>query len=129
MPVQLCGLDQGHHRSSALATAQGSREQPVGTPQCPGSDLVFHPVVVDGHSAIVQVARQRFPPFEAVIQRFGRAGPIRHFLTMRQHPLMQCIGKWFGSGLADFPALIRRQVFGFPFDLVEPADVFQCLGR
>jgi hypothetical protein len=48
---------------------------------------------------------------------------------MRQHPLMQCISKWFGSGLPDFPPLIRRQVFGFPFDLVESTDVFQGLGR
>jgi hypothetical protein len=43
---------------------------------------------------------------------------------MRQHPLMQCVSQWFGSGLSDFPALIRRQVFGFPFDLVQSADVF-----
>ena len=32
---------------------------------------------------------------------------------------MQCIGKRFGSGLSDFLALIRWQVFGFPLDFVE----------
>ena len=41
---------------------------------------------------------------------------------------MQCVSQWFGSGLSDFPALIRRQVFGFSLDLVKPADVFQGPG-
>jgi len=41
---------------------------------------------------------------------------------------VQSISKWFGFGLPDFPPLIWRQVFGFPFDLVESADVLQRLG-
>lgn len=41
---------------------------------------------------------------------------------------MQRISKGFGFGLSDFPALIRRQVFGFPFDLAQSADVLQGLG-
>jgi len=41
---------------------------------------------------------------------------------------MQRIGKGFGFGLPDFPALIWWQVFGFSLDLVESTDVFQGLG-
>lgn len=52
MPVQFSRLDQCHHSGSTLATAQWPSEQPVGTTQCPGSDLVFHPLIVDGPSAI-----------------------------------------------------------------------------
>lgn len=83
MAVQLRGLDQSHDRRSTLTTAQRSCEQPVGAAQRPGPDLVFHPVVVDGHSAIVQLARQRCPPFQAVIQVFGCAGAIRQFLSVK----------------------------------------------
>lgn len=32
------------------------------------ADLVLHSVTVDGHRPIVQVAREHFAPFEAVIQ-------------------------------------------------------------
>jgi hypothetical protein len=52
--------------------------------------LVFHPVIVDG-PAPSSIARRCFPAFKAVIQGFGRAGAIRHFLPMSQHPLMQSI--------------------------------------
>lgn len=36
--------------------------------QGPWLDLVLDLVVVDGHSAVIQIARQRYPAFEAVIQ-------------------------------------------------------------
>jgi hypothetical protein len=48
---------------------------------------------------------------------------------MRQHPLIQCISKWFGFGLPDFLTLIRRQVFGFSLDLVKSADAFGLTGN
>lgn len=35
------------------------------------TDLALHLVVVDGHSPIVQVARQRYPAFQAVIEGFN----------------------------------------------------------
>lgn len=34
--------------------------------------VFFDLIVVDGHSAIVQVARQRCPAFQAVVEGFGR---------------------------------------------------------
>jgi hypothetical protein len=38
-------------------------------PSAIGPDAVLHPVVVDGHVAVVQEARERLPAVEAVVDR------------------------------------------------------------
>ena len=37
-------------------------------PQGPWPYLILDPVVVDGHAPVVEIARERFPALEAVIQ-------------------------------------------------------------
>jgi len=68
MPIDARGLDQAHDCSRPLAAAQRPSKQPVRLPKPPRPDQVLDLVVVDGHSTILQVARQRCPAFKAVIQ-------------------------------------------------------------
>lgn len=63
MPVHARRLDQAHDRRRPFTTAQRPGEQPVGATECPWPDGVFDRIVVDGHSTIIQVARQRYPAF------------------------------------------------------------------
>ncbi len=72
MPTHTRRLDQAHDRRGPLATAQRPGKQPVRAPECPWPYLVLDLIVGDGHSHIVQVARQRYPAFQAVIEGFGR---------------------------------------------------------
>jgi hypothetical protein len=69
--VEACRLDQAHNCRGPFAAAQRASKQPVRASKRPGSDLVLDPVVVDGHGAVVQVARQRFPAFKGVVERLG----------------------------------------------------------
>lgn len=91
MPIEPCRLDQTHDRSRAFSAAQGACEQPVRAPNCPRSDLILTPIIVNGHRAIVEIARQRRPAFKAVIQGLGDGGAFGHELTLGDHPSVQCI--------------------------------------
>ena len=72
MPIHARRLDQAHDRRGPFATAQRPGKQPVRASERPWPYLVLHLIVVDRHSPIVQVARQRYPAFQAVIEGFGR---------------------------------------------------------
>lgn len=72
MPIHTRRLDQAHDCSRPFTTAQRPGKQPVRTPERPWPYLVLDLIVIDGHSPIVQVARQRYPAFQAVIEGFGR---------------------------------------------------------
>jgi hypothetical protein len=65
----------------------------------PWPDQVLDLVVVDGHSTIFQVARQRYPAFEAVVQSLGRGGTLRHKFTLGQHQPMQLFSDGHGCTL------------------------------
>lgn len=67
MPVHASRLDQAHDRHRPFTAAQRSDEQPIGTSKRPRPDRVFHRGIVYGHSTIIQVARQRYPAFQAVV--------------------------------------------------------------
>ncbi len=62
-------------------------------------DQVLDLVVVDGHSTIFQVARQRYPAFEAVIQGLCRSRALGHKLALGLHPLMQFFSDGHGCFL------------------------------
>lgn len=72
MSIHACRLDQAHDCSRPFATAQRPGKQPVRATECPWPYLVLDLIVVDGHSPIVQVARQRYPALQAVLEGFGR---------------------------------------------------------
>ena len=74
--VDLRRLGQAHDVGRALAAAQGAHDQLVAEPQRPRPDLVLHPVVVDGQLPVAEIAYQRRPAFQAVIDGLGRACAI-----------------------------------------------------
>jgi len=94
MPVELCRVHQAHDGCCPLARAQASREQPVVAPERDRPDLVFHPIVVNGQVSVVDVARQRCPSVQAVVDRLGRCRSVGHLVTLLHQPLMQRIGCW-----------------------------------
>jgi len=63
MPIQPCRLDQAHDRRCPFTAAQRPGEEPIRATEGPWSNLIFHLIVIDGHSTIIQVARQRDPAF------------------------------------------------------------------
>ena len=66
---------QAHHRWRALARAQRPSEQPRRTPERDRPDHVLDPVAVDRELAVVDVARERSPSLEAVVQSPSRPVP------------------------------------------------------
>ncbi|OAE13265.1 hypothetical protein AZH11_07280 [Pseudomonas simiae] len=53
--------------------------------------MILAPVVIDGHSTVIEIARQRYPALEAVIQRLGDGRSLRHKLPLGDHPGMKCV--------------------------------------
>ena len=62
---------------------------------------------------------ERRPAFEAVINRFGSAGPVGYLLSVPGQPIMEFIENRFGLFLAYSSSFVRRQFSDFPLDLVE----------
>ncbi|MEJ2769488.1 hemagglutinin repeat-containing protein [Mycetohabitans sp. B46] len=52
MIIELRGSNQAHDRRGALSSAQRTGKQPVRATDSPGTNLIFQPVVVDGHVPI-----------------------------------------------------------------------------
>lgn len=73
--VELRRLDQAHRRRGALPATQRSSEQPVRAPECDRSDPVHDPVVVDGHSPVLEEAHQRHPSIQTVVMVLAIAVP------------------------------------------------------
>lgn len=63
MPLHARRLDKAHDCSRPFATAKRPGKQLVRASECPWPYLVLNLVVVDGHSPIVQAARQRYQRF------------------------------------------------------------------
>lgn len=72
MPIHSCRVDQAHDRSGPLPRTQAASEQSVIATDRDGPDQVFDAVIVRRQAAIVEVAGQRHPAPEAVVDRFGR---------------------------------------------------------
>src|ERR1700690_3102280 len=97
MSVELGGLDETHDVRGTLTGAKGTREGPVRSPQGHWPDSVLDMIVVDRQIAILEVARQRRPASEAVIDRFSCGGAIRHLAALSSEPLPQGFRGGFGS--------------------------------
>lgn len=91
MPVVARRLDQTHDRSRTFTTAQRPGEEPVLAPQRPRPYLVLTPIIVNGYSPVIEVARQRGPAFQAVIQGFADGRTVVHDIALGNHPGMQRI--------------------------------------
>lgn len=82
MPIHTRRLDQANDRRRLLAAAQRPSEEPVRTPKRPRPNGVFDWVIVDGHGTIIQVARQRYPALQALLQGLGRSRAFWHKLAL-----------------------------------------------
>ena len=68
MPVHACRLIQAHDCRSPFSAAQRPCEEQVFASKPPWPNLVFRPIVVYGYGPVIEVARQRCPAFQAVIE-------------------------------------------------------------
>lgn len=127
MPVHACRVDQAHDRGGALARAQAASEQPVIPTDRDGSDQVFDAIVVRCQAAIVEVAGQRCPAPEAVVDRPGSRRSRWHLLALRQQPGVQGIGNGLALVLADPSSLLVVQVSDLTLDLVQAGEQRQGL--
>lgn len=127
MPAQVGRLDQVHDGSRAPTSAQRSREQPVRAPDRPWPCLVLDPVIVDRRIAIIQVACERFPALEAVVDGPRRARAIRHTLALYDQPPMQRLGDRLGAFLPYPPALIGWQPDHFLLHAIPRAEQIERL--
>lgn len=59
--IEFGGLDQAHDSCRAFAGTHGACKQPILSPHRDRPDLLFNVIVIDGHSPIVEVARQCRP--------------------------------------------------------------------
>jgi hypothetical protein len=87
--VELRGSNEAHDCGRTLTSAERTCKQPVVAPDGPRANLVFNPVVVVRHAPIVEIARERLPAFEAVIQRFRYCGALGDELAMRDQPFVK----------------------------------------
>jgi hypothetical protein len=55
------------------------------------TDTALDPVIIDGQIAVIDVAGQRLPMFEAVVDRFGDRRSVGHFPALTRQPLAQMI--------------------------------------
>lgn len=89
MPVELGRLDQAGDGGGTLTGHEGSGEQPVLSSGRPGSDLLLVVVVVDRQCRVVEVARERGPAFEAVVDRLGGGRAVGDAGALADQPVVQ----------------------------------------
>lgn len=91
-------------------------------PRRPRSDLLFVMVVVDGQRRVVQVARERRPAVEAVVDRLGRGGAVRDLAALREEPVVQRLGDGRCACSSLVQPLLRTEQLHLALDPVQLAD-------
>jgi len=86
VPVKARGMNQAHHRCGSLSGTQAAGEQPIIATDGHRPDSILNPIVIDRHSAVIQVMRERIPASQAVIDGFCRRTALRHTLALRKQP-------------------------------------------
>ena len=76
---------------------------------------------------IDQIARQRRPSLEAVVESPGDCRSLGDELALADHPGVQRIGDRFGSLLTNGTSLIGLQLDNVALNIIERTKVFQCL--
>jgi hypothetical protein len=92
-------------------------------------DPVLDVIVVDRQITVLEIARQRRPAPEAVVDRFSCGGPIRHLTALSSKPLPQGLCDGFRSLLSQqAPAIgVEFMLASLAFDLVQCRKVSQAL--
>ncbi|VVE84629.1 transposase [Pandoraea sputorum] len=87
LAVELRRSNQAHDRGGPLPGAQRPGEQPVRPSSCPQTNLIFQPIIVDGHVPIGQITRERVPALEAVVERLGDRRSLADPFALGKQPL------------------------------------------
>jgi hypothetical protein len=90
--IKLGRMNQAHHGRCSLTGAQAACEQPIVSSDSHWPDLVLDPIIIDRHTPIFKVARERNPASQAVIDRFCGRAAFRHKLPLFQQSGVQRIG-------------------------------------
>ena len=96
-------------------------------PMAIGLILFSTQFVVRRQIAVVDVARERVPAFQAVVDRPGRGRAVGHPLPLSRGPLLQGIDHLARSLLSCSPSFLRLQLGDLAFDGVEFAEELQRL--
>ena len=91
--IEFGRLDQAHDGGGTLAGALATGKQPVLPAERNRPDLVLDPVVVDRDLPVGQVACQRSPAFQTVVDGFGGGTAVGYLVPLLHQPGMQLIGK------------------------------------
>ena len=70
--IELGGLDQRVDRGGAAPAAVGAGEDPVLTPDGDATNGALGRVIRHADAAIIEVAGERRPSFEVIVDRFGK---------------------------------------------------------
>ena len=84
-------------------------------------------IYVDEHMPAVEIARERFPTVQAVVERLRDRRSFGNELALGHHPSVQRIDNGSGSLLAAGLSSIRLQFGNVTLDVVECAEIFQRL--
>ena len=109
--IEFGRLDQARDRCRTLAGQQRTGKQPIFPASRPDSHLLFIVIVVDGQRWIVEVAHQRSPPSQAVIDGFGRSAAVNDPRALGDEP--QCLRDRLGMLL---DALFRLHILDLALD-------------
>lgn len=88
-----------HSRSSArhfAAPSAASLPTASLTDRLPTDVSDFQPFAVDGHAPVVEIARERFPALDAVIQSVRNIGALGYELALRNQPFVQRVANRLG---------------------------------
>ena len=130
VPIHARRLNETHDSRCTLTRTQAASEQPVVAPNGNRPDLILDPVVIHGKLSVIDEARQRLPPAQAVIERLGCRRIARHLLSLQCHPLVQRIDDGSGSLLPDGFAFICSGILDLSLDVINLAKLRQrCLGN
>ena len=125
MPVHACRLNQAHDCRSPFSAAQRPCEEPVFASKRPWPNLVFRPIVVYGYGPVIEVARQRCPAFQAVIECSADGRAFGHQISLGEHPGMKCVDDrrcfFLPYSLPD----TRFQLAYLSFNFIKGSDVVQ----
>jgi hypothetical protein len=90
--VEFHGLDQAHDGGGPLAGAERSCKEPITSAERHRADAIFDMIVVDWQIAILEVASERCPTTQAVVDCFACGRPVRQLPTLTSEPPWRSFG-------------------------------------
>src|SRR5437763_8149157 len=97
--VELSGLDQGEHRSGALAAAVGASEQPGLAADCDPAQRPLSGIVGQADASVVENAGEGGPALQHVIHGLGGFGMTCQPSALGTHPWFKIANDWLYAPL------------------------------